>query len=105
MLRAAAKNHARVTVVTDPEDYDGIINEIQKNNNTLPKTRLGLAIKVFKKISNYDSIIFNFLNKDKQHFPDTLDLNLEKLNDLRYGENPHQAAALYQIKGPNYNGP
>ena len=104
MLRAAAKNHARVTVVTDPEDYDGIINEIQKNNNTLPKTRLGLAIKVFKKISNYDSIIFNFLNKDKQHFPDTLDLNLEKLNDLRYGENPHQAAALYQIKGPNYNG-
>ncbi len=108
MLRAAAKNHARVTVVTDPKDYKDVIKEIDANNQTTIKTRRKLAIKVFQKISEYDSMIHHYLvnQEDSEEFtlPSKINIILEKINDLRYGENPHQSASLYDIKFPKKDG-
>ena len=108
MLRAAAKNHARVTVVTDPKDYKDVIKEIDANNQTTIKTRRKLAIKVFQKISEYDSMIHHYLvnQEDSEEFtlPSKINITLEKINDLRYGENPHQNASLYDIKFPEKDG-
>ncbi len=108
MLRAAAKNHQRVTVVTEPEDYKNIINELNSYGETSSKTRLDLATKVFKKISDYDAMIYEYLSagnlKNKSIFPDNLKIEMSKKNKLRYGENPHQKAAIYDIKSPRMNG-
>ena len=108
MLRAAAKNHRRVTVITEPKDYDVIIKEINENNQTSIDTRLKLAIKVFQKISEYDSMIHNYLmsheNTEESTLPSKINITLEKINDLRYGENPHQNASLYNIKYPQVEG-
>lgn len=97
MLRSAAKNHKYVTVLTDPRDYNMVIEEIKKNGNTEYETRYRLALKVFQHTSNYDSLIAGYLNKDKQdEFPEILTLTYEKQQNLRYGENPHQNSALYR---------
>ena len=108
MLRAAAKNHQRVTVVTEPDDYDKIINELKVSHKVSSQTRLQLAKKVFKKISAYDAKIFEYLdNKDsilKNTFPEILDIRLNKKNQLRYGENPHQKSAIYKIQNSKISG-
>ena len=108
MLRAAAKNHQRVTVVTEPDDYDKIINELKVSHKVSSQTRLQLAKKVFKKISAYDAKIFEYLdNKDstlKNNFPEILDIRLNKKNQLRYGENPHQKSAIYKIQNSKISG-
>lgn len=91
MLRAAAKNNERVTVVVDPNDYPGILEEIQKEGNTTLKTRQRLAQKVFAHTAEYDAAIANYLNTE------TLNLTLHKKDELRYGENPHQQATLYSL--------
>ena len=108
MLRAAAKNHERVTVITDPKDYKDVIKEIDVNNQTSIMMRRKLAIKVFQKISEYDSIIYHYLtdqeDSEKSTLPLKINITLEKINDLRYGENPHQSASLYNIKFPKVDG-
>ncbi len=104
MLRSAAKNHASVTVVVDPADYDTVITELAKSGNTTLETRRRLAAKVFETTSHYDSAIAAYLVKENQtgalasatgSLPPELSIRLHKERDLRYGENPHQKAALY----------
>lgn len=111
MLRSAAKNYNDVTVVIDPDDYDKVIEEIEINKNTSVKTRSKLALKVFQHTAYYDSLIANYLrdqNKEEDSFPENLTLSYDKVQDLRYGENPHQKAAFYKevrnIKGTLVDG-
>src|SRR3989338_1396956 len=101
MLRAAAKNHKDVAVVTDPDDYGMIIDEMKKQSGKVSETtRLYLAKKVFQLTARYDAAISNYLGRIedgavKKDFPDTLTMQFKKFQDLRYGENPHQQAAFY----------
>jgi phosphoribosylaminoimidazolecarboxamide formyltransferase/IMP cyclohydrolase len=106
MVRAAAKNHGNeaggVGVLTDPEDYDAVVAELRANGGALSyKTRFALAKKAFTHTARYDSAIANWLTRLDQHnqltqFPDRLQLAFDKVEDLRYGENPHQQAAFYR---------
>ena len=102
MVRAAAKNYKSVAVVTDPEDYSSVLNEIKSNNCMVSEENLfHLACKAFSHTAAYDSVISNYLtgiSSDGQHkkFPANLNLNFTIAQDLRYGENPHQEAALYR---------
>lgn len=95
MIRSAAKNYRSVTVVTDPADYDQVIDELKEHDGeTLLSTREAFAIKVFQKTASYDDAIAKFLNKSqKTESSFTISLPLEQ--ELRYGENPHQKSALY----------
>ena len=102
MLRAAAKNHAFVTVVVDPSDYDGVIAELRDNGATVSEaTRRRLATKAFGHTAGYDAAIWNYLSASETSvkLPPTFPLPLRKVADLRYGENPHQRAALYRAPG------
>ena len=106
MVRAAAKNHGNeqggVGIVTDPDDYDDIINELKANGGKLGyPTRFALAKKAFTHTARYDSAIANWLTSlDDDNkpgaFPDKLQLAFDKVETLRYGENPHQQAAFYR---------
>ena len=93
LLRAAAKNYFDVTVVTDVDDYNQVIEEIQTTNNTTLATRKRLAAKVFNLTSAYDASIANYLNEEQ--FPKYFNASFERKEVLRYGENPHQQAAVY----------
>ena len=96
MLRAAAKNYRFVTVISDPTDYDKVLEELKNNKETTEKTREYLAAKVFLHTSNYDTLISNyFMKKTNVELPETMTLTFEKKQNLRYGENPHQKAAYY----------
>ena len=107
MLRSAAKNHASVTVVVDPADYPAVLKDIEEHDgNTCERFRWKLAVKVFETTARYDGAIAQYLQaarlrakgeagKGKSELPETLQLSLKKAQDLRYGENPHQQAALY----------
>jgi phosphoribosylaminoimidazolecarboxamide formyltransferase/IMP cyclohydrolase len=106
MLRSAAKNHASVAVVTDPSSYDSILEELRENNGaTTLETRQRLALEVFRLTSIYDSAIYSWLARQvpdkatgkpvRGPFPEERRLFLEKVCNLRYGENPHQRAAFY----------
>lgn len=102
MIRSAAKNFNDVVVIVDPLDYTRILEEMEKKGNDLsPETRYELARKVFLHTARYDSIISNYLEgieeKEKKiRFPGILTLQYEKVQNLRYGENPHQQAAFYK---------
>ncbi|MBP6063760.1 MAG: bifunctional phosphoribosylaminoimidazolecarboxamide formyltransferase/IMP cyclohydrolase, partial [Fusobacteriaceae bacterium] len=97
MLRSAAKNHKFVTVCVDPADYKTIQEEIEKYNDTTPETKNYLAAKVFRYTSSYDSLIANYLtSRLGEKFPEIITLSYEKVQNLRYGENPHQEAAFYK---------
>src|SRR5690606_19464239 len=99
MLRSSAKNFYDVTVITDVNDYQMIMNEIENEGETKPETRKLLAGKVFNLTSAYDAAISSYiLNQD---FPHYLESSYEKMMDLRYGENPHQQAAYYVDKTGN----
>jgi phosphoribosylaminoimidazolecarboxamide formyltransferase/IMP cyclohydrolase len=95
VLRAAAKNFASVTVVTDPADYDLVAKEIEKRGDTTIETRGTLAWKVYEKTANYDRAIANWFRKNLDK-PELLSLYYEKVYSLRYGENPHQKAAFFR---------
>ncbi len=96
MLRSAAKNFKDVAVITDPNDYAKVLEEMKNNNGEVtPETKQYLATKVFQRTAGYDSAIANYFTADK--FPGKVTISLEKMNDLRYGENPHQKAAIYKI--------
>ncbi len=104
MLRAAAKNYENVVVITDAKDYETIIEEMRKNKGKISKrTSLRLASKVFERTSQYDKLIYQYFNNlaggeiEEDKFPQQKELVLKKVQDLRYGENPHQKAALYKI--------
>lgn len=101
MIRAAAKNHESVAVIVDPVDYAGIVAEIKAEGAVSAKTRLELAKKVFAHTARYDGMITNYLtsldeNNERTQFPKVLTRQWEKVQDMRYGENPHQAAAFYR---------
>lgn len=100
MIRAAAKNHTNVLVVTDPKDYDEVSIALKKGR-VEQNLRQKLAAKAFAYLSFYDSQIANFL--ETQEFPEYKTIPGRKIFDLRYGENPHQKAALYLE--PNTNSP
>jgi phosphoribosylaminoimidazolecarboxamide formyltransferase/IMP cyclohydrolase len=103
LLRAAAKNFAHVTTVIDPTDYHRVLEEIRSRGNTSSETRAGLALKAFRHTATYDSAITTYLadaaSVKPDLFPDTMPLVLRKVQDLRYGENPHQAGAVYRLPG------
>lgn len=95
MIRSAAKNYESVTVVVDPSDYDSILENMRENSGeTTLKLREHLAIKAFIKTSDYDRTIGNYLNRE-QITEASFSLSLPLVTKLRYGENPHQNAALY----------
>lgn len=106
MVRAAAKNYRKVTVVTDPADYDLLVRELNQNNgSTHLDTRFALAKKAFTHTACYDSAISNYLtaldqSNQRRDFPDALNLNFNIVQHLRYGENPHQNAAFYRDETP-----
>ena len=101
MVRAAAKNFAGVGIVTDPADYDLVLAELKENAGDLTRdTRRHLAAKAFHHTAHYDSAIATWFGEQEEDFPANLMLDLVKLKDLRYGENPHQRAAWYSEVRP-----
>ncbi len=101
MLRAAAKNHESVAVVVDPGDYGCIVEELKDKGAVSAATRLALAKKVFAHTSRYDGAIANYLTAldaqgNRGAFPDVLSRQWVKVQQMRYGENPHQHAAFYR---------
>nr|WP_218653019.1 bifunctional phosphoribosylaminoimidazolecarboxamide formyltransferase/IMP cyclohydrolase [Paenibacillus sp. 79R4] len=97
MLRSAAKNHAFVSVVVDANDYSQVLNEIRDGGDTTLETRKQLAAKVFRHTAAYDALISDYLSsKLGDPLPERLTVTYEKIQDLRYGENPHQKAAFYR---------
>ena len=104
MLRAAAKNHAAVTVLIDPSDYDKVISQIATNGGVDNATRFDLAVKTFEHTAYYDGMIANYLGKITDEapveFPRTFNSQFHKAQDMRYGENPHQNAAFYTEQQP-----
>ncbi|WP_214885643.1 MULTISPECIES: bifunctional phosphoribosylaminoimidazolecarboxamide formyltransferase/IMP cyclohydrolase [unclassified Exiguobacterium] len=102
MLRSAAKNHASVTVVVDPSDYTLVADEV-RGGGTSFEMRQRLATKAFRHTAAYDALIADYLGRQiEETFPEQLTVTYEKVQDLRYGENPHQQAAFY--KTPLYDG-
>ena len=101
MLRSAAKNYQDVTVITDPQDYELVLNEFKSNGAVSLDTKFYLMNKVFEHTANYDAMICNYIKQERhdESFPNTLTLTYEKVQDMRYGENPHQKAALYKEVG------
>ena len=103
LLRAAAKNYSRVAAVCDPSDYPSLISELEKNSGALScATRKALAAKVFQHTLQYDAVISSYLSAQfsGETFGSSMGLALSKVQDLRYGENPHQKAALYAFRSP-----
>lgn len=97
MLRSAAKNHAFVSVVVDADDYGTVLEEIRKDGDTELNTRKRLAAKVFRHTAAYDALISDYLsNVTGEPLPERYTVTYEKIQDLRYGENPHQQAAFYR---------
>jgi len=108
MLRSAAKNHQDVIVVVDPDDYPVVMAALKAGSLTPDKLTPGaspglrgdLAAKVFAHTAAYDAAIHGYLTKDAAGWPERITLALDRLQELRYGENPHQAAALYVTSEP-----
>jgi len=105
MLRAAAKNQERVAVVTDPVDYADLIEVLRREGGSTPELRRRLAAAAFAHVARYDGMIADWLSAraggERSHaFAPTLHLALTRSRELRYGENPHQNAALYVVERP-----
>ena len=101
MLRSAAKNYQDVSVITDPNDYSLVLNELKQNGTVSLDTKFYLMNKVFEHTANYDAMICNYIKSQRkdESFPNNLTLTYEKVQEMRYGENPHQKAALYKEIG------
>lgn len=101
MLRSAAKNYQDVTVITDPADYERVLKELGEQGSVSLATKFYLMQKVFVHTSHYDTMIADYLKKERgdYEFGETLTLTFEKVQDMRYGENPHQRAAFYRQVG------
>ena len=95
MIRAGAKNYRDVTVIIDPADYSMVIEELKENQSTSIETRQYLARKVFNYTAYYDTLISNYFNKiEGVDFPEQMTMAYKGKRELRYGENPHQAASF-----------
>jgi len=107
MVRSASKNFASVTIVVDPADYEVVLAEMRETSGeTTYETRAKLATKAFSHTAAYDTMISNYMQSKfmpEEKLPNVINLRYEKVQDLRYGENPHQAGAFY--KTPGYSGP
>ncbi|RHM08129.1 bifunctional phosphoribosylaminoimidazolecarboxamide formyltransferase/IMP cyclohydrolase PurH [Amedibacillus dolichus] len=104
MLRSASKNYKFIPVVVDPSDYETVIEELKANGETSLETREKLAAKVFRHTANYDAMIASYLTeKTGEKYPEKLTITYDKVQDLRYGENPHQSAAFYKNMNPQYS--
>jgi len=107
MIRSAAKNHADVAIVVDPDDYPRVIEELKATGTVSAKLRYLLASKAFSHTARYDGAISNWLTardsagEKNAIFPDTINFQYEKVDEMRYGENPHQAAAFYAEASPH----
>lgn len=117
MVRAAAKNHADVTIIVNAADYSRVLNELNEHNGVTGPTRLDLATAAFEHTAAYDGMIANYLGQRSPHitneqaspeqpvrFPRTFNMQVQKKQDLRYGENSHQEAAFYidpEFKDPS----
>jgi phosphoribosylaminoimidazolecarboxamide formyltransferase/IMP cyclohydrolase len=103
LLRAAAKNHAFVTVATDPNQYGEILEQIRQTGRTTLDLRRRLAADVFARTATYDRAISDFFDQrqtdSSAEFPARIHLSCERVAALRYGENPHQQAAVYRCPG------
>ena len=101
MLRSSAKNYQDVTVITDPKDYETVLSELKTSGKVSLDTKFYLMNKVFEHTANYDAMICNYLKSERkdESFPNELTLTYEKVQEMRYGENPHQKAALYKEIG------
>jgi phosphoribosylaminoimidazolecarboxamide formyltransferase/IMP cyclohydrolase len=102
MVRAAAKNYADVVIAVDPFDYDKIIKELKAEKQINKQMRLELAAKAFAHTAQYDAAISNYFaaqTKAEEGLPETVSIQLKRVQNLRYGENPHQAAGLYKVNG------
>ena len=107
MVRSAAKNHARVTVVTDPRDYDAVLAEIEASGEVSLSTRRRLAAQAFAHTAAYDGAVAAYLSSSEgdvepdrsARYPRYLTLPFERAYSLRYGENPHQTGAFYRDRG------
>ncbi len=110
MVRASAKNHAYVSIVVDPADYTRVLEELAGNDGVVSDaTRFDLAVKAFEHTAAYDGMIANYLGRVKfddsgevamDELPRTINLQFNKAQEMRYGENPHQNAAFYTEKNP-----
>jgi len=103
MVRSAAKNHARVAIVTDPSDYAAVLEQVKASGDTTKELRAKLAAKAFSHTAAYDGAIAGYLTSLKEDgtradLPGFLALTFEKAYDVRYGENPHQKGAFYVEK-------
>ncbi len=101
MVRAAAKNHDGVAVVTSADDYQAVLEELNAHGGLSLSTRFRLAVRAFEHTARYDGAIANYLGRvradgTRDLFPRTFNLQLVKVEDMRYGENPHQQAAFYR---------
>jgi len=114
MIRSAAKNHADVTVVTDPGDYDSVARSVAEHGGVADNDRFSLACKAFTHTARYDSAVSSYLSSQASventgdpaspmAFEQNLQIDLDKIQDLRYGENPHQAAAFYRYRRAGRN--
>ncbi|MEG1066129.1 MAG: bifunctional phosphoribosylaminoimidazolecarboxamide formyltransferase/IMP cyclohydrolase, partial [Erysipelotrichaceae bacterium] len=104
MLRSASKNYKFIPVICDPKDYELVLNELKTNGETTLETRTNLAAKVFRHTASYDTMIASYLTeKTNNKFPETYTVTYDKVQDLRYGENPHQEAAFYKNMNPKYS--
>jgi phosphoribosylaminoimidazolecarboxamide formyltransferase/IMP cyclohydrolase len=101
LIRAAAKNHRHVTLLTDPSQYATVIDEVKRDGATTPATRTRLAADAFALTATYDAAISRFMRTQApaEGLPERLPLGLIKVSDVRYGENSHQRGALYRTIG------
>lgn len=113
MIRSAAKNHSDVAVVTDPADYEHVAASIASKGGVADQTRFQLACKAFTHTAHYDLAVSAYLTKQMQNadaenggsgYDETLRLRYDKIQDLRYGENPHQSAAFYRSTDTGMSG-
>ncbi|MEG0165892.1 bifunctional phosphoribosylaminoimidazolecarboxamide formyltransferase/IMP cyclohydrolase [Anaerorhabdus sp.] len=104
MLRSASKNYKFIPVICDPNDYPTIIKQLQECGETTLSTREHLAAKVFRHTASYDTMIASYLSeRTEEKYPEKLTITYDKVQDLRYGENPHQSAAFYKNMHPQYS--
>ena len=100
MVRSAAKNHASVAIVTHPSQYESVIDQLKSNNgSTTLALRTLLAADAFTQTAAYDAMIAQWMTRNQTESPSTLTLSYRKLDELRYGENPHQSASSYRAIG------
>jgi len=101
MLRSAAKNYQDVSVIVDPADYEVVLNELETGKKVKKETNFYLSSKVFEHTSSYDTLIATYMRKQRgaTELPEVMTMTFEKVQDMRYGENPHQQAAFYKEIG------